>query len=68
MQPAVRRPRHHITDMTDTGNAATSVERFFCNLMSSDANLSAAIAAMRTLLMVLEETNCEWINATRNTC
>lgn len=46
--------------MTDISGdtRTTSVERYFCDLMSSDANLSAAIAAMKTLLMVLEETNC----------
>lgn len=39
--------------------ARSSVERYFCDLMVGDKNLSAAIAAMKTLLMVLEGTNCE---------
>lgn len=39
---------------------ASKVERYFCDLMQGDASLSAAIAAMRTLLMVLEETNCKY--------
>lgn len=42
---------------TDTGSD-NRVARYFCDLMQSDAELSAAIAAMKTLLMVLEETNC----------
>lgn len=36
----------------------TSIEKYFTEIMAKETNLSAAIAAIKTLLMVLEETNC----------
>lgn len=47
--------------MKDSLEPSFSVERYFCDLMVGDKNLSAAIAAMKTLLMVLEETNSKLI-------
>lgn len=48
--------------MKDSSEPSFSVERYFCDLMVGDKNLSAAIAAMKTLLMVLEETNSEFLH------
>lgn len=34
------------------------VEKYFSNLLKNDKNLSAGIAAIKTLLMVLEKSKC----------
>lgn len=36
-----------------------SVEKYFTEIMAADTNMSAAIAAIKTLLRVLEDTNCK---------
>lgn len=40
----------------------SSVEKYFTEIMAADTNMSAAIAAIKTLLRVLEDTNCKHIN------
>lgn len=40
-------------------NAKIDVEKYFSKLLNDDKNLSAGIAAIKTLLMVLEKTNCK---------
>jgi hypothetical protein len=35
------------------------IERFFLNIVEEDKNLSHGIAAIKTLLVVLEKTNCK---------
>lgn len=43
-------------------NAVNNVEKFFSGLLNKDKSLSAGIAAIKTLLMVLENTKCEYCN------
>lgn len=38
----------------------TDVERYFMDLLENDKNLSAGIAAIKTLLVLVEKTNCKW--------
>lgn len=40
-------------------NAEIDVEKYFSHLLSEDKGLSAGIAAIKTLLMVLEKTKCK---------
>lgn len=40
------------------GNDRNFVEKHFLGLLNDDKQLSAGIAAIKTLLMVLEKTNC----------
>lgn len=35
------------------------IERYFLNIVNEDKNLSNGIAAIKTLLLVLEKTKCE---------
>lgn len=35
------------------------IERYFSNIVDADKNLSNGIAAIKTLLLVLEKTKCE---------
>lgn len=44
--------------ISDTSNAAIDVEKHFSQLLSENKSLSAGIAAIKTLLMVLEKTKC----------
>lgn len=36
-----------------------SIEKYFLKIIDEDKNMSNGIAAIKTLLMVLEKTNCE---------
>lgn len=42
------------------------IERFFLNIVDNDKNLSNGIAAIKTLLLVLEKTNCKETNQLLN--
>ena len=35
------------------------IEKYFLKIIDEDKNMSIGIAAIKTLLMVLEKTNCE---------
>jgi hypothetical protein len=35
------------------------IEKYFVNIVDTDKNMSYGIAAIKTLLMVLEKTTCE---------
>lgn len=46
----------------DNSGAGFDVEKYFSDLLNKDHNLSAGIAAIKTLLMVLEKTKCKSIH------
>lgn len=49
--------------VADHCGAEFDVEKYFSNLLSEDQSLSAGIAAIKTLLMVLKKTKCKCIDA-----
>lgn len=44
----------------DNSGSRIDVEKYFSQLLSEDKSLSAGIAAIKTLLMVLEKTKCTY--------
>lgn len=45
--------------ITEVSDAKVNVEKYFSDLLSKDQSLSAGVAAIKTLLMVLEKTKCK---------
>lgn len=39
---------------------SSTIEQYFVNIVDADKNMSHGIAAIKTLLTVLEKTNCEF--------
>lgn len=57
---------HIPTERTDSiyfhaAKSALDVEKYFLDLLRTDQSLSAGIAAIKTLLMVLKQTKCMYI-------
>lgn len=46
-----------------TEKSVVNVEKYFLKLLHDDQSLSAGLAAIKTLLMVLEQTKCMYKNA-----
>lgn len=46
--------------LKSSDSSLSDVETYFLDLLQKDDSLSSGIAAIKTLLMVLEKTECKW--------